>query len=390
MKFWTKVLVVIFVVAVIIYGSLYLFLLFKGRSLIVRQLENLTKNKVTIGYFNIAPPLTIEIKAINIEGLANIGSLSISPSILGLLTGSLAFNEIQAIKPEFTFEQTPYASGSTQSSQSAPKSSAASMRLNFVFKRIIVKDGALNFIDRTISESGIKLVIKDINFKLTNLYVLPRSVITNFELKGRVPWGSGQEQGKIEAEGWLNLFKKDMQATLNIIDIDGIYLYPYYANWVNLEKARIEKARLNFTSNIHGLNNNVTADCHLELTDIVRKPRSPEEPQEKAERITDAVLDIFRSLNQGKIVLDFTIKTKMDRPEFGFGNIKMAFENKLVQGRKASGFQVEGVLKLPTNLLQSTVKSATDLTKTVIDGVASVGKELKKALEDAFSKKNQN
>ena len=68
-----------------------------------------------------------------------------------------------------------------------------------------------------------------------------------------------------------------MQASVDIRDIDGIYLYPYYANWVDLEGARIEKAKLNFSSKITGINNDVNAACHLALADIVRRPLAEEE-----------------------------------------------------------------------------------------------------------------
>jgi hypothetical protein len=183
-----------------------------------------------------------------------------------------------------------------------------------------------------------------------------------------------------------------MQATINIQDIDGIYLGPYYSNWIDLEKARIEKANLNFTSNIQGLNNNITADCHLELTDIVRSPRPPEEPQEKAEKITNIVIDTLRALDQGKIVLDFTIKTKMDRPEFGLGNIKMAFEDRIAKvfGPSTSGIKPADILLLPLKIIEGSVKGATDISKAVIDGTFAVGNEFKKAVEDSFKTESKD
>jgi len=178
-----------------------------------------------------------------------------------------------------------------------------------------------------------------------------------------------------------------MQATLKVEDIDGIYLYPYYSAWVDLEKARIEKAKLNFFSNIQGLNNDVIAQCRLELTDIVRRPRPPDEPQEKAARLTDAVLDKFRSLDEGKIVLEFPIKTKMDKPEFGFGEIKMAFEKKLAESTsKDRGIKPQEVLTFPAKLVEGTFKGATQLTTALIGGVISAGKEIEKAFEAAFRK----
>jgi len=150
-----------------------------------------------------------------------------------------------------------------------------------------------------------------------------------------------------------------------------------------LEKARIEKAKLNFTSDICGINNNLTAQCHLELTDIVRRPRAPEEPQEKAERIADAVLGIFKAMDQGKIVLDFTIRTKMDKPVFGFGDIRNAVESKINGGRK-SGISAQGFAMLPAKLVEGTVKGATDFSKALIVGTYDVGEEIFKSVRDAF------
>jgi len=253
-----------------------------------------------------------------------------------------------------------------------------------VFKRLTIKDGRFDFIDQTVAKDGIRITFKDIQFKLSNFYFLPVPAVANFELRARIPWQEGSAQGRLEFAGWFNLYKRDMRATLKIYDIDGIYLYPYYSTWVDLDKARIQKAKLNFTSDIKGIDNDVVSNCHLELTDIVRTPRSPDELPEKAEKITDAVLDIFRALDQGKIVLDFTIKTKMDRPEFGFANIKMAFESKLAQGRSGSSMRPEDLLKVPAKVLEGTVKGARDLSKAVIDGVFAIGGELTKVTGEKF------
>jgi hypothetical protein len=259
-------------------------------------------------------------------------------------------------------------------------------RMRFIAKRIKISEGRIDFIDLTAGTGGIRIALKDINFNLRNLFAFPSSVITSFNLNAKIPWEKGRDEGVIEAEGWLNFAKKDMQATLNIKDIDGIYLYPYYSDWVDLEKARIQSAKLNFTSDIHGLSNNVTALCHLELTDIVRKPLEEGQSEEKASKVTAAVLDIFRTLNQGKVVLDFTIRTKMDRPEFSFTNIKMALEDKLHQGGTADTFEPQDVLLLPSKFWEEVVKYATKFSKVVIDSSFMVGNEIKKSVEDIFKK----
>jgi hypothetical protein len=318
----------------------------------------------------------------------------------------MAFNRIYLEGPEFTYEKavpaaapegTPAESSAGTSEGNAPASSvavtpqeepAAQQDLSkLVIKCIVIKNGTLHFIDHTAGENGIKLTAKDINFSLTNFSMRPRPTATYFELHGKIPWGENSEkkEGNIDLEGWINLLKKDMEASLKISDIDGIYLYPYYSKYVDLEKSRIESAKLNFTSNIHGIDNKVTAECHLELTDIIFRERAPEEQQEKAEKIAYAVLDIFKSMNQGKIEVNFTIRTRMDRPEFGFSSIKNAVENELVGSRKKQNIPTS-IFMLPIKLVEGTINGTTSLTTSVVTGAIKAGGDINKAMQDAFKK----
>lgn len=404
MRTLIKIVLRTIVVVALLFITAYAFLRFLGKAMIIEQIEGLTHRKVSIGNLDLALPFNLEIQNLNIEGLAKIESLSISPSIPYLIIGNLAFNNVSIVRPQFTFERTaPAQAAELPATQVTPPTTAApetkvetkvetevasenKWPSRFIFKRFTVKEGGIDFIDYTVKPEGIKITLKDINLNLTNLYTFPFPTIANFELKARIPWQEGNVEGKINAEGWFNFYKKDMQAAIDIRDIDGIYLSPYYSNWIDLEKARIEKANLNFTSSIQGLNNNVSAECHLELTDIVRKPRPPEAPQEKEEKVTNLVLDTLKELDQGKIVLNFTIKTKMDRPEFGIGNIKMAFEDRIAQLRAATAVKPQHILMLPAKILEGAVKGATDLSKAVIDGTFAIGKELKTAVEDTFTR----
>lgn len=255
----------------------------------------------------------------------------------------------------------------------------------FFVKRMTLEDGALNFTDKSIEGKEVKLSIDKLNIIIENLeFPIRRSGVINFELRGEIPLQAENGKGNISLDGWINIFKKDMQAALKIEGLDGIAFYPYYSNWVDLEKARIEKAKLNFNSNIQSLNNDLTAQCQLALSDIVFKPRSAEEQELKAEKIAHAVLSIFKAFNQGKVSINFIVKTKMDSPQFDFSNIRMAFEEKLIQARKGDGLQPQNIIMAPTKLLQGVFKGATDLTKAVIDGTFGVGQELKQSVEGMF------
>jgi len=367
----------------IIFGAIYIFLSVAGKSIIAKTLENLTHKKTTIGYFNLSPTLDLEIKKLDIDGLAKIDSIYISPNLLSLFSGKVIFNSFKLVSPEFTITKAPPAVVNEQKTSVDLISPAASTPpesiqpkelrlLPFGFKRIRIENGIVNYIDQSISANGIKIVLKDISCKISNLYFFPRRGITNFELKGKIPWREGQVNGQLDVDGWLNFFKKDMQAALKIKDIDAIYLYPYYSNWVNLEKARIERAKLNFSVDINGLNNNIIAECHLALTDMVRKPLEAGEAEEKASKLTNKVLDMFKAVDQGKVELNFSVKTKMDNPQFGFGNFKMAFEDKITKGMSL-GFKPENALVFPLKVMEGGVRSFADLTRAAIDGIFAIG-----------------
>ncbi len=405
---WAKIAITAIVVLMCVFTAAHIFLVFWGRALIIQQLHNLTGRKVTIADFRISPPLNLYIKNLDIEGFAKADSILISPSLPSLLFGCIGLNQLKIINPELTYERLvveeaapPIAEALVEvtpapadkivvpeeqlvKSQLAPKPQPKQIKIpRFILKYAEIKNGKINFIDNTVGPQGLRIVLKGINFKLPNLYLVPRSAVAKFDLEGKIPWALGQDEGAIDLAGWINLFDKDMLASLKITKIDGIYLYPYYSQWVDLEKARIKSAKLNFTSEINGLKNNITAQCHLELTDIVRKPRPLDEQAEQAEKIADAVLDIFRTLNQGKIVLDFTIRTKMDRPEFGFENIRMAFEDKINKGK---GLTPQKALGLPAEFVDGAFKGLTDLTTAVIGGTISAGKKIAKTVKDSFKK----
>jgi hypothetical protein len=389
MRHLLKLIVIYILILFCILVAIYASLAFRGKDLIIRKLEDYTKKKVTIDHFILSPTFHMQLKKINVEGLFKADSINFSPSLLGLFTGKLAFNSIKMQKPEFFLENFAPETALNLTDTALAKEKAPPRKITFLpiaCKRLKIWEGRVEFIDHTQGKDGFKIIVDKVNFYLNNFNIFSHSLASDFKLDADIPWQEGKEVGKIKAEGWVDFHKMSMEADLNISDIDGIYFYPYYSNWVDLEKARIEKAKLNFSSDISSLNNDLTAQCHLELTDIVFTPRTPEEAELKAEKIATAVLDILKSLDQGKIVLDFTIRTKMDSPDYKFGDLRMALEDKLMGARKGSGLQVPEIFVLPSKIMGGMVKGATDMSKAVIGGTFAIGKEIKDSVEGAFKK----
>ncbi|KPK96615.1 MAG: hypothetical protein AMJ95_13205 [Omnitrophica WOR_2 bacterium SM23_72] len=407
-----KILLAVFLFLIIILCGLHIFINLAGKPLVVKKLSDAFGQEVKVGIVNTSFPASIHIKDIEAKGV-QISELIAGSGVFDLFRKRFRLSFVKVIQPEITTERISYtpkvalpeppSEGLEQATEpqavSEPKPEEAVTELaaelvrepilvpRFLIRRVVISDGTINFTDRIAEDQSIKIKANKINLTADNLnFSGSGNQVTYFKLTGSLPWcDSEEEAGKIEADGWVNLFKKDIQANVSIHDIDGIYLYPYYAKWVDLEKARIAKAKLNLTSKVQGMNNDLTAVCRLELTDIERKPRPPEESAEKAEKIADVVLDMFKALNEGKIVLDFTIKTKMDSPEFGIMDIKTAVEDKLVKSREP-GFSPVNIFFLPVKIVEGSVKATTEITKAMIDGSFAVGNEFKNAVKGSFTR----
>ncbi|MFH0791252.1 MAG: DUF748 domain-containing protein [Candidatus Omnitrophota bacterium] len=413
MKTKIKILAVIINLAAVAAISLYLFLVFQGKNVIIKQIEGLTKKKVTIERCNIRPFFKLELSNLQIQDTAKIDSafvhLNLS-TLLGFITGNLIYDEVWLKKPEFKLEiasplqaESCLLGASSDNAADIPKvSSPGAKKVNgkinqikpppllLILKHVNISDGKIDFIDHRAGKNGIRIILKDLSLDLTNQNLLTPPIITNFELAANIPWVEGEEEGKLKINGWVNLVKKDLRANLEIEGIDGIYLYPYYSNWIELEKTGVKKAKLNFISNITGINNMLTAECHIELTDIVCQKHAPEESREKSERITNTVLDAFKQMDKGKIVLDFTIRTKMDKPIFNLGDIKMAFEEKLGAAFRNNQITSTDVLMFPARLLEGTVKATTDASKAMVLGTFSISNELWRTFEASFKRQAKN
>jgi len=415
MRIGRKIFLFLAVTAVLLFIGLHVFVNMKGKDLLIADLREKFGRDVIIGGLFTSFPADVHIEYIEVKGLFSASNVIAGRCMYDVFRKSLSLSTLKIIRPSIIVERAAVNPSSPANPAAGTKlleegnsrnkifskadisnlsKQAASLPNAFLssglfVRKVMITDGTFTFVDKnTGTDKEITIVVKDINAKIDNLNLASfGSPITSFELTADIPWNASKEKGTIALDGWVNIFKKDIQATIIIKDIDGIYLYPYYASWVNLEKSRIEKAKLSFTSNVHGLNNDVAADCHLELTDIAFKPPEPEKPQEKEHKIALHIMDLFKSMDQGVVVLDFTIKTKLDKPRFSFSDIKMVFRNKLLKAKEGSGgIKPEAVVQIPGKIIEGTVKSVTDVTKALISGGASVGKELKSAVEGAFRK----
>jgi hypothetical protein len=396
-----KIRIIIYILVLLIllvFASLHTFVSIKGRDLLTSKLHAVFQSEVLVGRVTTSFPLKLIVKDLEVKNWFKIKKVLSSTGMIDVLGGNFILSDLRLEGVEFDIEKRKHGDQDQPSvdlgevaGNVAQVQESFFLPQHIVLKHLTISDGAFTYIDYTKSDTPIKITVKDFNLKVDNFqWPLFVSEVTSFQLNGKVPWENIKEEGKVDLKGWINFYKKDMNATLKIKDIDGIAIYPYYSSWVDIDKARVEKARLDFNSNITGLNNNVTASCHLEMTQLIFKPKEEQEKEQRLERITNVVIGLLKAMNQGKVVLDFNFKTKMDNPEFGLGIIQEALKDKLYQARKSQDSPAMQIIKFPGKLIGGTITSAADLTKSMINGTVVVGKELRKAMESSFSREGNS
>jgi predicted SPOUT superfamily RNA methylase MTH1 len=171
-----------------------------------------------------------------------------------------------------------------------------------------------------------------------------------------------------------------MQADLKLKDLDLVHFEPYVGRY---GFSNMESGNLNITSEIKAKKNDLIAQCKLEIDNLKFKPQEAEGslsliPQPP----TKGVLDFLKGPGE-KIVMNFTIRTKLDNPRINFGQLATgvaatAMEKAITSGVSTILQKIEGA---PTEGEKPTTSPEEELKKGV--------EGLKKGLEGIFKLETQ-
>lgn len=329
-----------------------------GKAIVISQIEKNLKLKASLSRVSVGFPLAISISKLEVGELLRADSLSFSPSILGLLAGKIVLNELRIDSPEITI--TKNIDGKLNlpklESKGGPPILLAGLK---------IKGGKFIFIDKKINPEGHRVEVKDINADIVRAAFPPGSMYTNFKLSAALADADGRPSGRALASGWIDFRPKDMEGKIELKDIDGASLSPYYQNIVAGKK--LLSAKLNFTGDLKARHNDLTAKCRMELSNVVyAKPESTEGKREVSD-ILPSILNIF-SNDSGNVVFNFTISTKLDKPKIDVVSLKGSI------GQAA----VENISSQPPEKVIEKVKEA-----------AEEFEEIGKSLKEIFKKKEE-
>lgn len=417
-----KIVALVFLTILVISAfSLHVYIRREGRKFVCEKLKEIFGREVTIGSIKTVFPMDVVIQDLKIEGVGSVRQAIAWGGFTDIFNGNLNLAELRLIGADITVarplrpkvevlpvETVPPAADAVpapvvpaapaqmpaiqppppviQPPPSVIQQAARTISHAVAIKRFTFSDSAIHFVDPNAGDTGINVSATHITGEVRNLqFPALSSVVTTFKLTGVIPWENLKEQGSIALNGWINLYEKDMRADLKVRDIDGLSFYPYYACWLNMDKAKVDRARLNFESQITGLKNDVVMDCHLEMAELTFKNHREGEAQQKEEKLTCAIVDIVRALNKGKVELDFKIKTTMDSPEFGGGVIKSAFDAKINQAIQ-SDYVRPRLVTVPARIVGGTFQAAAELTRSLINGTVGLGRAVASGFSRSFDR----
>ena len=326
-----------------------------GKAVIVGQIEKNLKVKVTMEKAILSFPLSVTLGKLEIQDLLKADSISLSPSILGFLAGKIVLNELKIINPEITISR------GNDGKLNLPQLEAKGKQPPLLLAGLKIKNGTAVFRDKKITPEGCRVVIKDINVRISKIAFPPTSLYTNFAVSASLADNENRPSGKALASGWIDFGPKNMDGKIELSDIAVAALAPYFGNMFAVK--RFLSAKLNFKADLKAENNDLLAKCHAEFVSEPKKMNSSEPGGD----LIPGLVNLF-SDTSGKITFDFIIPTKLDNPRLDLINLKG------IIGQAAA----QNIASQPPENVVEKVKSTVEEFK-----------ELGKGLKDLFKKKEE-
>ena len=173
-----------------------------------------------------------------------------------------------------------------------PLSDPSTQKVNLMIDYLVVERGEIKFRDFS-REKKFELTLQDIGLKAKNVAIPSQPVNTKFDLKADIfkemslsdlPFSAS----RIDGRGWVNFYKRDMQAKFDVVDSVG---------------------KVFLTSQINSKDNEMAIDGKVHISNFIAPANS--QTDASASSLKDLIFSSLQSSGV-EIVADFHSKTKMD------------------------------------------------------------------------------
>lgn len=408
MRILTAILIIVLIVVCLLFISLHIFVNIKGEALLIEKLEGVFEREVSIGGLSTSFPANVHVKNIEVRGLFTVDKVYARGGVFDIFSKTFNLSVLKVTRPVVTIEKSFIESttasfgskeGDTQEAPVIKKQEEATaakppadidpmavsrgrfLSPEFVLKRLIVNDGTIYFIDKEVSKKGLVIKVQDVNMQASNINLGSKgSPRTSFDLEGKIVWSQANE-GQINLKGWIEYFKKNMDAELTLSNMDYLAFSDYYPPFWKPDSLGLKEALLSLESKIDSKNNDMFIDCFLSVDKIKFIEVTEEENEVLSSRIKTmkTMIALFPKV-KGKPTLHFGLKTKMDSPQFNLSSLQASFQENVsfgpqmlldtIFGKVKSGISKTGVTDTAEDVKEITVDKA-------IDTIKGIGKKFK-------------
>ena len=302
-KIFKVLFIIIVIFAVIFFIASILFAVYAPK-IVEGQIQQNLKVKASLGKISLSIPFTITLERLEIGSLANIKKISFSPNLIALLFGKVVIHGLTITEPVINLEQSADGKLNLPSLEQKPGTKAPEIYPI----SLKVHNAKIIFTDRKVSASGYQVIVDKLNISVAKVSLPITSLATNFSLSCQLANPAGGAFGDINFSGWLDYLAKNMDAKLEVKEMDVTNFSPYYGNFISNKK--LLSAKLNLGSTFKAKNNALKINTDLNLSHLVYEE---DQAQEMDLDLAKNALDLFTD-SDGNLHLVFDIDTKLDNP----------------------------------------------------------------------------
>jgi len=269
----------ILIAVIIIFSALMITASLLVKKIIVRQLEQKLNQQVRLESVSFGLPFSLNLKRLEVGDFTKAELITAAPRLAELFAKKVFFNRL-------TLKNGRYIYSANIKSQPAQK---------------------------------FTIISDNINADILELALPPLSSRAKFNLSLDLAGIGTANLGSVSASGWIDPEQKDMEAVLQVKSLEAAYFAPYYGDFIS--QRRISSAKVDFTANLKAANNDLTANCHFELSDLMYQDAALQENKLPNLDLLKNTLDLFID-PEGKLRLDFVINTKLDNPHISSDELK--------------------------------------------------------------------
>lgn len=223
MKKFRKIIIILAAVIFLVFIAVTLYVKFYWRDLLVAGLRNGLKRDVTISDIYFRPPLGLSAYKVEIQDLLKADAIIADLNWHSVFEKKIIVSSLVFVRPIINIQKTessPPASGQSTPVTNTPDTKTSNSTPPEVWiQKFFMEEGQVRYSNQAKDAAPFEFKLENVRFKAEDFYWPLISAHTKFMLTAQMAKSdSPLSQSKIEANGWLDWVKKDMEGTFKILE----------------------------------------------------------------------------------------------------------------------------------------------------------------------------